>query len=291
MVAHLSSDASLEERVRARYDALTPSQRRIADFLLVEPSAAHLTTAEIARRIELSQPTVVRLASALDYDGFPALQGALQERLLRRLRPVNRLYVPGREEEPLYQRSMREDIHDIEYALAHVDPRALTAAAERIARARRIYVAGFTGSRPLAGYFHLAILLARHESTLLQGGSELAEGLFALTCEEVVVVVSYANYALDSMRTLQHAARVGAYRIVITDSDVAPPARQADLVLAAPGTRPRFLGNPVAAMSLLTALVEMTVTALGQDAWSRLEGAERTYLETESFVYDPEERE
>src|SRR5438046_9988252 len=59
---------------------LTPAQRRIAQCLLERgPRAAYLSSGEVAELARVSQPSVTRFATALGYDGYPALRRALRE--------------------------------------------------------------------------------------------------------------------------------------------------------------------------------------------------------------------
>ncbi|TIV97849.1 MAG: MurR/RpiR family transcriptional regulator, partial [Mesorhizobium sp.] len=58
--------------------SLTPSEERIVQVLLTDYPAAGLGTAtSLAKRAGVSDPTVVRLAMKLGFEGFPALQRRL----------------------------------------------------------------------------------------------------------------------------------------------------------------------------------------------------------------------
>src|SRR2546423_7767321 len=59
---------------------LTPTQRRIAQCLLERGvRAAYLSSGELATLAGVSQPSVTRFATALGYDGYPALRRALRD--------------------------------------------------------------------------------------------------------------------------------------------------------------------------------------------------------------------
>jgi len=75
--------------IDAARGALTPAERRLADVVLSTPECvAFGTVADLATRASTSGATVVRFASKLGYDGFTALQGAVQDELGQRLRPA-----------------------------------------------------------------------------------------------------------------------------------------------------------------------------------------------------------
>lgn len=59
---------------------LSRSQQRIATCLLTSyDEAAFLSAADLARRLQMSEATVVRFAKAIGYDGFPELRRAIQD--------------------------------------------------------------------------------------------------------------------------------------------------------------------------------------------------------------------
>ena len=71
---------------------LTPSQRRIMQYIMDHyEEAIFLTASELAQRVGVSEATVVRLAQALGFDGYPGMQKKFREGLQNRLSTVARL--------------------------------------------------------------------------------------------------------------------------------------------------------------------------------------------------------
>jgi DNA-binding MurR/RpiR family transcriptional regulator len=65
--------------------SLTPSERKVARALLAAyPVAGLETVAELARRAQVSGPTVIRFAAKLGYERYPDFQQALKNELLAR---------------------------------------------------------------------------------------------------------------------------------------------------------------------------------------------------------------
>lgn len=59
------------DRIRASLPALPPAEQRVAELLLRDPrSFASLPVGELARRAEVSKPTVVRFCRSVGYDGL-----------------------------------------------------------------------------------------------------------------------------------------------------------------------------------------------------------------------------
>ncbi len=54
-------------------------QRRIAQYIMDEyDKAAFMTAAKLGERVGVSESTVVRFAVSLGFDGYPAMQKAMQ---------------------------------------------------------------------------------------------------------------------------------------------------------------------------------------------------------------------
>ena len=77
--AGLPTDHPLAQRLRMAFDRLSPGQQRVARLLLESPyDVAFLPVADVGRRANVSDSTVVRLASELGYSGYPELRQELQ---------------------------------------------------------------------------------------------------------------------------------------------------------------------------------------------------------------------
>ena len=71
---------------------LSKGQKRIAEFIVNHyDKAAFMTASRLGEKVQVSESTVVRFAIALGYDGYPALQKALQEMIRNRLTAVQRV--------------------------------------------------------------------------------------------------------------------------------------------------------------------------------------------------------
>ncbi|MGB5629939.1 MAG: hypothetical protein WBM57_11265, partial [Woeseiaceae bacterium] len=65
---------------------LTPTQRRIAEAALADPTLlAFGTVSDLADRVGTSRPSIVRFATKLGFDGYTDLQQHVRSDLSRRL--------------------------------------------------------------------------------------------------------------------------------------------------------------------------------------------------------------
>ena len=73
-----SNDGDFFQRVQTRYDGLSASSRKIADYVTARfDEVIFSSAAELADALDTSEATVVRFAQSLGYTGFPDLKREL----------------------------------------------------------------------------------------------------------------------------------------------------------------------------------------------------------------------
>ena len=82
----------IDQIVSGSTPQLTPTQRKVLDFILKQPEqAVFLTATDLARDLDVSDTSIVRLAQALGYAGYPHLKRRLREHVQPRITTVERL--------------------------------------------------------------------------------------------------------------------------------------------------------------------------------------------------------
>ncbi|UOQ91907.1 hypothetical protein MUO14_15475 [Halobacillus shinanisalinarum] len=78
--------------LKERISELTITQRKVADYILQNPSeVAFLTVDQLARKVGTSTTTIMRLTFTLGYTGYSQFQKGLQAILRNRTAPHTRL--------------------------------------------------------------------------------------------------------------------------------------------------------------------------------------------------------
>lgn len=268
---------TVAELVAQHRETLRPSELKVARALLADyPSAGLRTVAALAADAGVSAPTVVRLASALGFDGFRGLQAALHDELresatpqaLRRVR-----WEPGTgsaAESLLARARLLADRALV--SLEALAPSEIDAAVELLSDESRPLV--LLGGR-FSGF--LAEHLARGLEQLRSGvrllgdplGSELA-ALIDLDPRTVCVVVDFHRYQASSIRVAELATQRGASLIVITDERMSPAARLADAVLPVTTDAPAPFYSFTAGVLLAELLLVPVAERLGDAAEQRM---------------------
>ncbi len=270
------------EAIEAAYTRLSPSQRRLAEYLLAGyDEAAFLASTELARRVRTSDSTVVRFARALGYQGYPAMRAALADlvragRATHSGRMASALRRLSTEASPL-ARLLDQDLAALGELRRTLPPSLIAQVAGRLRAARTVYVIGLGISRSLAHFvaFRLRRTGIRVE-TITHGGSEAWEVLFGISRRDVMLAVGFFRGYQDIVRALRYAQSKGVHTVVFTDTPDSPlAAHAARLVVARRGDLAvvNSLVVPMAVLNLLTVAVALQSprTAVGRlRAWDRL---------------------
>ena len=74
------------------FEKFTPTQKRLADYLLSNQyEASFLTADEMAAEIDTAPSTVVRFAKDIGYGGYPGLQKHLRKLLIKKINNIGQL--------------------------------------------------------------------------------------------------------------------------------------------------------------------------------------------------------
>ena len=269
--------------IKSRFPAMSRQLQIGARFLLERPEdVATASMRAVAGRAGVTPVTLVRLARALGFEDWQALRRPFVDRLSAAPAPYS-----ARAEDLVKRRSPAGLAHDSFAAhaanLAATEamngPRDIAEAAALLARSRRVHVAGFRSCHALAASFVYVYRLFRPEVFLIGGALGLELELRALGEGDAVVVLGFAPYSRECALVIEAAARAGARRIAVTDSDVSPLALGADHVLRFAVAGPSFFPSIAAASALLESLLAVLLARGGKAALDRLRAAERE-LET-----------
>ena len=226
------------ERIAARYANLTKSERRVADYLRQNrDEVAFLSAGEIARRLDLSEATMVRFARNLGFDNYPAMRAMLQENFLHRVTHSTRLrsrIKDLREAGDIFEKLVASEIDYMTEALQTVDRDALHTAVELLRTHRRIFVFGLGPSISLVDLMQIRLVrFGHHVIQITTAVREIVEPLLLMNKDDLVVVICFFNLTPALQLVLDYADQVDCPVIMLTDTLGTIVGDKADVVLAA----------------------------------------------------------
>ena len=277
------SEAPLHARLLAAFDEMPKQLQAAARWALDNPQdVALLTVREQARRAGVVPATMTRLAQRLGFDGYDAVRTLYADNLRRGASVFS-----GKAEALVARRKLRGEAtlaFDLIDGLAHQmaslsSPTALaqlSAAAQVIAKARRVYALGQRSSYPVAFHFAYVFGLAGGRVQLLDGpGGTGSDALRDARKGDALVAVSVKPYTRAAVESTRYAARRGVDVVAITDSAVSPLARSACAAIVVPTDSPSFFHTMTPAFAIAEALAALLAAAGGGTALAAVRGSER----------------
>lgn len=287
----MATDLTVVERIQLRMGDLSPSHQRLAEFILRNlDECAFMTASELARRVDISQATVVRFASELELPGYPEFQGALQVLLRQKLTSLERFRQTVHEspEAPhLFYRVLQQDLRNLEMLYTHTNLAAFDSVVEVIAGARRVFV---VASRAVGG---LALAFGSFLGWVRPGvypivftSAGVLDELADVGPGDLVIGISFPRYARRTLEAITLAREQGAATVAITDNPASPLGQAAGHVLTAPNDAISFVGSFVAPTTVLQALVVAVALQDKERAQANLEHLERIWNRSNIYLAD-----
>jgi len=276
----------LKKMIAKKMEKLTPGQRETARFLLENPKeAAFLTASQVGERVGVSESTVIRLASAIGFDGYPALRSAVKDLLMERLTTLERIgEYSSQEAGSLFHKAIESDIDALR---STVDVEAIERLGREIAGAKSVLVVGHRSSRTLAYYlFHYLSWLFPNVELL---DSETGLEKMTVAGEKTLVIgISFPRYTTWTVEMLEYAKKRNLKVAAITNDYSSPLASPSDLVITAPWNPLSFIDSFTAPLCVINCVILAAALTLGEEARNKLAKLEEVWKRR--AVYREKER-
>ena len=247
------------DQIHVRYDDLSPTERRIADWFLKNANnATLLTISEIAVHCEVSETTVFRFCRQFGANGFREFRHILTREL------AAQPFVRERNEPhddidisddicTVAQKVARANIESLYEAMDKLDCDEIEKAVNALVAARRINIYGEGSSGVIsedAEYRLLRVGLPVQHYT-----SHMAFVTSALlTPEDATIAISHSGRTREVVESQQLARKAGAKTICLTSFPGSPLAEASDIKLVVTASQRLF-----AAESIPWRIVQLTI--------------------------------
>ena len=273
--------SSTLDLVAAAGQTLTPTERRIAEAVLAEPTLlAFGTVSDLARRVGTSRPSIVRFATKLGFEGYTELQEKVRGDMSHHLsRPSERIRSGGDSAVPA-----RIAINDALEAVFEVhEGGRLAELVDAIVGARKVWVLSGETSQAGAHALHSGLSMVRSGVRALDEYS-LGTDLSDAGASDVAVVFDFHRYRRQVAVATRALARTGVTVLAVTDSPFSPLVEPADswIQIEVPAVGPFDSSVPVVALCEL--LIADVANAIHDDATDRIDRIEALWERTEAFL-------
>lgn len=280
--------------IQSNMSTFSKGQKRIAAFIQESyDKAAFMTASKLGKTANVSESTVVRFAAELGYDGYPAMQKALQEMIRSKLTSIQRIEVTNDRigDQDVLTTVMHADVEKIRMTLEEISRADFDGAVDAILGAKRIYILGVRSSVALSSFlgFYFNLMFDNVVQVHSNSASEMFEQLLRVGEGDVVIGISFPRYSRRTVQAMHFARDRKAQVIAITDSQVSPLAASATHTLVAKSDMASFVDSLVAPLSMINALIVAVSQKKKEDLSHTFETLEQIWDEYE--VYEKVEHE
>jgi DNA-binding MurR/RpiR family transcriptional regulator len=233
----------LLKQISADYEQLSKQLKLIARY--IEEHRDHIGLdgiQDVAQRCGVQPSAVVRFAKHFGFSGFSEMQKVFRDVLSRQIAPSRNYQARIREvieagsgtlsSADIAREFLSGNSAGMQELQNKLDGRAFGKAVDLLFAAESIWIAGSRRSFPIAAYLDYALQHTDKRIQLVTALGSMHEGqLRSARAGDVLIAVSFAPYAEETL-VVQHAAlQRGAKLIAITDSRMSPLAQGASALL------------------------------------------------------------
>lgn len=275
----------IQEFIAKVNDKLTPTERRIAEIVLADPTLlAFGTVSDLAERAETSKPSIVRFANKLGFDGYSELQRTMRDGLSNQLNnPSHRI----RHRESSLAPVRAGVFNALDTLFEFADTNRFRRISQSIAKAGQVWI--LTGETSKAGALVLQSGLSMLRSGVhLVGEHSTGRDLSSANKSDIVVVYDFARYRHNSITSARTMSELGVPLIAVTDGPLSPLASLTKnwVELRIPAVGP--FDSSVSSVLMSELIVAQIAHELGSEAEQHIDQLETIWRATGTYLeYSP----
>ena len=276
----MTKPKTIHDWIAARAAGLTEGELRLSAHMGEHLDVwAYESAAQLAARLGVHRSSIVRLAQKFGLSGFPELQEAARNALLKSFSPSPDLSfkcsVNSHAEvvEGIYQR----ELMNLRQTYESLDVIELDATAQSIAQSDRVVLFGRRFSYPIALYLSLTLKTMRDGVRLAPDpGGSAVDSLFDLKPEDFVLVVSMRRHSPEVQRSIDFLSKLRVPQALLTDVSIKVDVKKGMRILYAYVGSKSLLDSYTALTSVSHTLLSLTSNYI-KDSRRRLEAAESAW--------------
>ena len=273
------------KRIMMHLASLTPKGRIIGKFIIQYPrKAVFMTTRELSEACDVSEATVVRFVSQLDYGGYGEFLQALRDFVDTGLTLPDRVDLPGMRAPGTdrFHKVVFDEMNNLKQFYETIDMKSMETFVEALVESPWVYIIGSRLSYTFAYYLGWSLTKVRKGIHILNGSDSTAiDWLTNAPADSLIVMVATSRYPNELIKLGKVARRLGHRLLVIADSSLCPLIQFAHTSLVAPSKSIPLIGNPSTISCIANYLVLELASRQDSRFSSHQEKLEQVYLEND----------
>jgi len=229
--------SGIRERVQERFASLTRGQKDLTQRILNDyETYVFLTVDEASQTLGIHKSTLVRLAQALSYSGYPQLRTAIQQIYRQEITPGRKLghTLAEIQDAHVFEQLVQTETEYLKEALKTVRQEDIRRVAELILHAHRVFLFGRGHEASLEELFSFRLRRFHIETEpVTEEGRGILEKLQLLASDDLVILCSFLYIPHEYEMVIEWAKKIGSPVVLITDTVAKELIGETSVVLAA----------------------------------------------------------
>ena len=262
--------------IEAEYDGLSRSFQTISRYLTQNPNDVAINSInDLAAKCNVHASSLVRFAQSLGYSGFKDLKELFNRRLATAAPGFEARVNALRDDLALHKRGsaksflgdlVARDTATLQDLFNDISEESMVRAVAMLEAADTIYVAGQLRSAPIAIFVRYVLTMLERRVILLDANGGLATHVArAMRPKDLLFAISFRFYAKEVVSIAEAAQAAGVPVIAISDGNLSPLAKCADVLFSVPEGDYAFSRSLAAPMCLAQALMVALAAKLQKD--------------------------
>ncbi|OJT99601.1 RpiR family transcriptional regulator [Metarhizobium album] len=280
---------TVSDVIRARYDALTRAEKRLAESLLENYPVSGLgSITAVAESAGVSTPTVARMVQKLGYKGYPEFQANLRSELEETLsNPIAKhdRWTASAPNAHVLNRFADAIMANMRQTLSDLDPQSFDEVAALLSdRKRSVHFVGGRITGALAEYFFTHMQVIRPNTMLMSSGARTwPQYVLNMNAGDLLVVFDIRRYETEMIKLAEMTKSRGGTIILFTDQWNSPVAKFAHHIFRIQIEAPSAWDSSVVTLFVVEALIEAVQSTTWDETRERMKTLEGLFQQTRLF--------
>ena len=216
--------------IKAKYNSLGKTDKKIADYLMNNPGAVlSMFITELAKRCDTSEAAIVRFSKKMGFSGYQQLKLSLAQEA--DMRPVSENITANDSAYDIFSKVCEDIFCSLEKTKRALDSKSLQTCCEKILSADKILICGLGNSASVATDAAHKMLRLGLNACAYTDGHMQAIAAAHTTKKSVLIGISHSGHSKDIIDAMKIARENGTTTVAITNFDKSPIDKVGDIIL------------------------------------------------------------
>jgi DNA-binding MurR/RpiR family transcriptional regulator len=268
------------ERIKASYNALSPSFHRLANFILEQPlDVALMTATELAQQMDMDAATVVRFAQTIGYTGFREMLKEIRRTVKDELTASYTASLDVPDDSELFRSLLENEKHNLTLAQAQLTEQ-IDSLLPTLLNAQHIWALGQGCCAHLAALCAASLRqIGLPATSIASDPPTAAQNLKQVSTTDIVIGFALTGMDLAVADAIGFARQRGAKTLAFSSSPVTAAACAAEIAIICPGPTQTHTLSFTGLAAMIVVLVAALAARYPEKAATAKENLHESYRE------------